>query len=130
MALEHQLACKVYYEDTDCLGMVYHANYLKYLERGRSEFVSLHTRPIQHWNQAGYLVVVYTMNIAFKRAATLGDLLTVHTGFALASPYRGRFQQRITRAGELIINAEVEVVCLDDQQRLREFPEELRALGG
>ncbi|HEU4325949.1 MAG TPA: YbgC/FadM family acyl-CoA thioesterase [Roseiflexaceae bacterium] len=130
MSQEHLLGCKVYYEDTDCLGMVYHANYLKYLERGRSEFVSAHTRPIQHWNEAGYLVVVYTMNIAFKRAARLGDLLTVHTAFGLASPYRGRFQQRITRGAELIVSAEVEVVCLGDQQRLREFPEEFQALQG
>ncbi len=130
MSQEHRLDCKVYYEDTDCLGMVYHANYLKYLERGRSEFVGARSRPIQDWNAAGYLVAVYTMNIAFKRAAALGDLLTVHTAFGLVSAYRGRFLQRITRGAELIVSAEVEVVCLDDRQRLRMFPEELQALQG
>ena len=47
MANEHRVAYKVYYEDTDSLGVVYYANYLKFLERGRSEFLGSRGRPIQ-----------------------------------------------------------------------------------
>ncbi|HWQ11252.1 MAG TPA: YbgC/FadM family acyl-CoA thioesterase [Roseiflexaceae bacterium] len=124
--MEHRLAVKVYYEDTDCLGMVYHANYLKYMERGRSEYVSHFGMSIQDLNRAGYNIVVYAMNIKFKRGAALGDVLEVVSRFGLASPYRGLFHQRVERAGELLVEADVELACLDAQGALREFP---RAFG-
>jgi acyl-CoA thioester hydrolase len=56
--VEHRLICKVYYEDTDALGVVYHANYLKYMERARSEYVELFGKPIWEWNRLGYYIVV------------------------------------------------------------------------
>lgn len=121
--MENRLSCKVYYEDTDCLGMVYHANYLKYMERGRSEFVDALGKPIGEWNRNGYNFVVYTMNIRFRKAANLGDNLDVVTRFRLTTPFRGLFQQRVERSGEVIIEADVEVVCLDATLRIREFPE-------
>lgn len=124
--MEHRLAVKVYYEDTDCLGVVYHANYLKYMERGRSEYVGMLGKSIRDLNREGYNIAVYAMNIKFRRAATLGDELEVISRFRLASPYRGIFDQRVERGGELIAEAEVELVCLDDQRRLRRFPPELQ----
>jgi acyl-CoA thioester hydrolase len=123
--MEHRLPVKVYYEDTDSLGMVYHANYLKYMERGRSEYVGLLGTSIKELNSAGYAIVVYAMEIRFRRAAELGDELEVVSSFRLASPYRGVFRQRVERRGELIVEAEVEIVCLDDRRKLRAFPPEL-----
>ncbi|MBK9712206.1 MAG: YbgC/FadM family acyl-CoA thioesterase [Kouleothrix sp.] len=120
--MEHRVAYKVYYEDTDCLGVVYYANYLKYLERGRTEFVGLQGRDIRDWNTDGYYFVVYAMNIQFKRSATLGDTLEVVSSFQLKSDYRGLFKQRIERGGELIVDADVDIVCIDAHQQLREFP--------
>ena len=61
-AEERLFHCKVYYEDTDCMGVVYHANYLKFMERGRTEFVETSGRTIAEWNDLGVLVVVYSMN--------------------------------------------------------------------
>jgi tol-pal system-associated acyl-CoA thioesterase len=119
---EHRVAYKVYYEDTDSLGVVYYANYLKFLERGRTEFVGSRGRPIQDWNRDGYYFVVYELSMKFKRSARLGDLLDVVTAFRLDSAYRGRFSQRLECRGELHVQAEVEVVCIDAQQQLREFP--------
>lgn len=119
---EHRLSCKVYYEDTDCLGMVYHANYLKYMERGRSEFVGAQGIAIEEWNRSGYHFVVYRMGITFKQAARLGERLLVISRFQLDTPYRGRFIQRVERDGETIVDADVEIVCLNDQQSLRELP--------
>ena len=128
--MEHRVAYKVYYEDTDCLGVVYYANYLKYLERGRTEFVGAHGRDIRDWNKDGYNFVVYAMNIRFRRAASLGDLLDVVSSFKLSSSYRGLFHQRIERGGELIVEADVEIVCLDARQELIEFPKQFGALAG
>jgi tol-pal system-associated acyl-CoA thioesterase len=125
--VEHRLTCKVYYEDTDALGVVYHANYLKYLERGRSEYVERFGKSIWEWNQSGYYIVVYAMNIRFKRAAQLGDILDVVSTFTLQSPYRGLFKQRIERDGQTYVEADVELACLDPQFNLREFPPEFRS---
>ena len=118
----HRVAYRVYYEDTDSLGVVYHANYLKFLERGRTEFVAARGRPIQQWNRDGYNFVVYELSMKFKRAGRLGDLLEVVTSFRLDSAFRGRFSQLLECGSELYVKAEVDVVCIDAQQQLREFP--------
>ena len=125
--MEHRLICKVYYEDTDALGVVYHANYLKYMERARSEYVERFGKPIWEWNRLGYYIVVYAMNIRFKRAAQLGDTLEVVSAFSLQSPYRGLFKQRVERDGQVYVEADVELACLDPQRNLREFPPEFRS---
>jgi acyl-CoA thioester hydrolase len=120
--MEHRVGYKVYYEDTDSLGVVYYANYLKYLERGRTEYVGSRGRPIQEWNRDGYYFVVYEVQMRFRRAAALGDVVEVVSTFQRTSAYRGRFSQRIECRGEVLVEAEVDVVCVDPQQQLREFP--------
>jgi acyl-CoA thioester hydrolase len=121
--MEHRVAYKIYYEDTDSLGVVYYANYLKYLERGRSEWVGAQGRPIQDWNRDGYYFVVYNLTMRFRQAATLGDTVEVITAVEMSSAYRARFLQRIEVCGALAVEAEVDIVCVDPQQRLREFPD-------
>jgi len=120
--MEHRVGYKVYYEDTDSLGVVYYANYLKYLERGRTEYVGSRGRPIQDWNRDGYYFVVYEVQMRFRRSAALGDVVEVVSTFQRTSAYRGRFSQRIECRGEVLVEAEVDVVCVDPQQQLREFP--------
>lgn len=120
--MEHRVEYKVYYEDTDALGVVYYANYMKYLERGRTEFIGHFGRPVWDWNAEGYYFVVYKLTATFRKAAVLGDIVTVVTRFELPSAFRGLFHQRIERQGETLVEAEVEIVCLDNTQQLREFP--------
>lgn len=122
MEQTHRVAYKVYYEDTDSLGVVYYANYLKFLERGRTEYLGARGRPVQDWNRDGYFFVVYELSMKFRRSARLGDQIDVLSTFKIDSTYRGRFSQRLERAGELLVQAEVDVVCVDEQQNLREFP--------
>ncbi len=120
--MEHRVGYKVYYEDTDSLGVVYYANYLKYLERGRTEYVGSRGRPIQEWNRDGYYFVVYEVQMRFRRSAALGDTVEVVSTFQRTSAYRGHFSQRIECRGDVLVEAEVDVVCVDPQQQLREFP--------
>jgi acyl-CoA thioester hydrolase len=120
--MEHRVAYKIYYEDTDSLGVVYYANYLKYLERGRSEYVGAQGRPVQDWNRAGYYFVVYGLTMKFKKPAGLGDIIEVVSTFTPGSAYRGRFSQQIERRGETLVEAEIDLVCVDPHQQLREFP--------
>jgi acyl-CoA thioester hydrolase len=120
--MEHRVSYKVYYEDTDSLGVVYYANYLKYLERGRTEYVGQSGREVRAWNEQGYYFVVYAMTIRFRKPAELGDLIDVVSTLELPSSFRGLFRQRIERAGEVLVEADVEIVCLDRTRNIQEFP--------
>lgn len=128
--MEDSIDVKVYYEDTDCLGLVYHANYFKYFERGRSELFERHVAPLAELNGRGEHYVVHGIEATFKAPARLGDRLEVRTRPAVASPYRLLFHQVACRqpGGARLVEARVEVVCIDDEGRLRELPEPIRAI--
>ena len=121
--MEHRIDIKVYYEDTDCLGIVYHANYLKYLERGRSEFISSKGKPIQQLNKEGYNFAVFEMKIKFLKALKLGDTCQVFTKLGHPeSEFRRKMIQRIEFSGQVIVEAEVDVICLNNEKELRTIP--------
>jgi acyl-CoA thioester hydrolase len=123
--MEKRLPVKVYYEDTDCLGVVYHANYLKFFERGRSEYISARGRPISEWNDDGVIFAVFKMEVTFHLPGRLGDECEVVTKLVPGSPYRMKMDQKLMRGDELLTEAVVDVVCLDQDFELREFPEVL-----
>jgi acyl-CoA thioesterase FadM len=79
-------------------------------------------RPIQDWNRDGYYFVVFELSMKFKRPARLGDLIEVVSSFRVDSPYRGHFSQRLDCRGEVLVEAEIAIVCVDAEQQLREFP--------
>lgn len=126
--MSHRVSFTVYYEDTDALGFVYHANYLKFFERGRSELVASRGRGVAEWNAAGVLIVVHSAQLTFKRPGRLGDRVDVVTDYATASRYRGRFTQRVERDGELLVEGFVDVACVNPAGDLLEIPAEFAAL--
>ena len=111
---EHLLPVRVYYEDTDFTGVVYHANYLRYFERGRSDFLRLagvsHTQLRARHEPVAF--VVRRMEIDFIRPARVDDALVVRTAFDRMKGPRIHVRQRIDRAGETLAEAAVEVVCV------------------
>ena len=123
--MESRMEIRVYYEDTDCLGIVYHANYLKYMERGRTNYIDSITKPILEWNREGYNFAVYQIQIKFRKALKLGDICHVITKMNGGSEYRKILDQRIESNGEVITESTVELVCLDNNLELREFPDGL-----
>src|SRR5512144_819610 len=96
---------RVYYEDTDCMGVVYHASYLRFLERGRTELFAALGSAVWDWLARGVMFPLYTMNLAFKAPARLGDEIEVVTRARRVSPFRVRFEQRIERKrdGRLLV---------------------------
>lgn len=120
-----ELEVKVYYEDTDCLGVVYHANYLKYFERGRTEMVSERGKPLAQWNAEGFNIVVFKMEIVFHKPAKFGDRLRVVSEEMLPrkSRFRMRLDQKLYREDDLLTEAVVHLVCLDEKLELREMPD-------
>lgn len=125
--MKGEIDIKVYYEDTDALGTVYYANYFRYYERGRTELFADHGYAVEDLNARGVNVLVYHVEATFRRSGRLGDRLRVTTEMqASDSPYRLKLRQVIHRGEELINQADVQLVCVDANGTLREFPEELR----
>jgi acyl-CoA thioester hydrolase len=121
---EHVLPVRVYYEDTDFTGVVYHGNYVRYFERGRSDFLRLagvrHADLLDREDPAAFAIV--RMEIDFKRAARIDDALEVRTTYDSARGPRLFIGQRILRAGELVCQARVEAACIDLAGRPRKPP--------
>ncbi len=112
---EHQLPVRIYYEDTDFTGVVYHANYLRYFERGRSDFFRLagisHSEFLTLPEPTAFSVI--RIELDFKRAARIDDALLVRTTYDSVTGARLNVSQRITRGDELIAQAKVTAVCID-----------------
>lgn len=125
----HLLPVRVYYEDTDFTGVVYHANYLRYFERGRSDFLRLagvsHTDLLHRADPAAFAVT--EMTIAFKRAARVDDALVVLTQYQAVKGVRLLIGQEIRRGEDLIATAQVEAVCITPDGRPRRPPTDLVA---
>jgi acyl-CoA thioester hydrolase len=114
----HYLPTRVYYEDTDFSGAVYHANYLRFFERGRSDFLRLagigHTMLLDRPDPCAFAVTKLTVN--YLRAATIDDALVVRTRFASMKGVRIFIEQELLRDDSLICRASVEIVCINPSQ--------------
>jgi acyl-CoA thioester hydrolase len=121
---EHILPLRIYYEDTDLSGAVYHANYVRYLERGRSEFMraiwASHTDMLQ--GPQPFTFMVSRLDLRFVRPARIDDRLEVRTLTEFARGARVACRQLVTRAGQLILEAHVEDVCVSLDGRPRRLP--------
>jgi acyl-CoA thioester hydrolase len=118
---EHRLPVRVYYEDTDFTGVVYHANYARYFERGRSDFLRLagihHHELATHDDPSAFVVTRLAMD--FVRAARIDDALLVNTTYDTVRGPRLFIRQAITRGDDLIARAEVEAACITLEGRAR-----------
>src|SRR5881398_2540005 len=111
----HLMQVRVYYEDTDFSGIVYHANYLRFMERGRSNYLRLlgadqQALFAQAERQApGFAFVVRSITIEFLKSARMNDVLEVVTAYEEVKGASIKLQQRILRGEELLIDAHVRV---------------------
>ena len=128
----HALDVRVYYEDTDFSGIVYHANYLKFMERGRSDHLRL-IGVVQGdlFGEAlaeapGFAFVVRSMELQFVRPARIDDVLEVHTSPVEVAGASITLAQRVKRGEELIVEGKVKVAFVA-QGRARRIPDALRA---
>jgi len=108
-------ASRVYWEDTDGGGIVYYANYLRFLERARTEWLrSLGFSQLKLAEDPGVLFAVVSLNIEYRRPAKLDDELLISCEPAIEGAASVRFVQRIYRgADELLVEASVRVACID-----------------
>jgi acyl-CoA thioester hydrolase len=123
--------CKVYYEDTDCMGVVYHANYLKYLERARTEYVEQRLASVREYHDDGWLFMVHKVEMVFHSPAKLGDALVVRTWIENTTRFRIVVKQIITKKGEprdYLVTATITLVAVGLDGELRQIPPEFHEL--
>lgn len=125
----HSLPVRVYYEDTDLAGIVYYANYLKFIERGRSEWVrALGIDQMALKTGQGIVFAVRRVEADYLRPARFGDELTVITRLREIGGARIVVEQEVQRAGERLFAAVVTLVCLADDGHAARVPPDVRAL--
>ena len=124
----HRLKALVYYADTDFSGVVYHARYLEFFERGRSDFLRLagvhHTELADGKHGEKLVWVVRRMEIDFRAPARIDDILTVETRTEKVSGARIFMAQQLRRGDELLVEAKVEAAIISESGRPRRFPRE------
>ena len=125
---QHRFPVRIYYEDTDFSGNVYHAAYLKFFERGRTEFLRDHGIHHSELAAQGIAFAVRSMDIQFDGAAHIDDLLVVTTEIAAVSGARLTLSQAIARGETLLTRATVVVVAIRTSGGPARMPAAIRAL--
>ncbi|MEI2687612.1 MAG: tol-pal system-associated acyl-CoA thioesterase [Cypionkella sp.] len=124
----HEFELRVYYEDTDLAGIVYYANYLKFIERARSEWVrALGVDQAALRAQEGIVFAVRRIEADYLRAAKFDDVLRVETRLSGATGARILLTQEVWRGAERLFVAEVVLVCLTEAGQAARLPATLRA---
>jgi len=125
--MSHRLTLRVYYEDTDLAGIVYYANYLKYIERGRTEYVrEAGIDQVRLKANEGIVFAVRRIEADYIAPAKFDDLLDVVTQVKSLTGARIIMRQVIERAGEVVFEALVTLVALSENGRPARLPAEIR----
>jgi acyl-CoA thioester hydrolase len=124
----HVLPIRVYYEDTDASGIVYHANYLRYCERGRSD--SLRLAGISHMimmqGEEPFAWTVRRISVDYHKPARIDDLIHVHTRYTEMTGVRIIGSQRVMRGTTLLVEVHVEACIITLTGKPRRIPQEFR----
>lgn len=125
----HALSVRVYWEDTDASGLVYHASYVRFMERGRTELLrrlGLDQRPLlEGMAGAPIFFVVRAMELEFMKPAAMDDLLSVETRVRQLGGASLTLDQRVLRGAETLVAATVKVVCVESG-RAKRLPSDVR----
>lgn len=128
----HVLPIRVYFEDTDFSGVVYHASYLRFMERGRSDYMRLsgadHADLFEGDDPVAF--AVRRMTISYERPAGIDDILTVETRTREMRGASMVLAQRVLRGEEVLVTADVQVALVARSGRARRIPTALRRILG
>lgn len=117
----------IYYHDTDCGGVVYYANYLKFFEEARTEYFELKNSSIRQLADAGFMFVVARQEVDYKFPARYGDDLDIQTQVGEITGVRIEFLHEIYNQNkQIIVKAKTILVCVDKNLKPQAIPEDLR----
>ncbi len=118
----HRLSVRVYYEDTDFSGVVYHASYLRFLERGRTEFLRAlgieHRAVFEHASDS-YYFAVRAMTLDFRKPALMDDVLSIETQTHAIGGASIEMAQTVVRDGEVLVTAKVKIAVVAGGKAVR-----------
>jgi len=123
----HQLDIRIYYEDTDCGGVVYHANYLKFMERARTE--ALRNCGFEQNEIAAQDDVIFALSqsdICYLRPAIFDDLICVETQLVAIKGARILFKQSICRNQDVLVTADITIATISQEGKAKRMPEYIR----
>ena len=127
MSKEFKYTTRIYYEDTDAGGVVYYANYLKFLERARSEAIyELGFSNTQLKKEFGILIIVKSCKIEYKKPTMFEDKLSILTIINKITKTSFIMKQDIIRNGELVASADIHLVSVNSDGKPTKIPEKLR----
>ncbi|MEW2912676.1 tol-pal system-associated acyl-CoA thioesterase [Leisingera sp. JC11] len=126
--MNHQFPVRVYYEDTDMGGIVYHANYLRFIERARSDWVRGIGVDQNAMREGGLIYVVRRIEADYLAPAKFDEELLVTTSMHSVTPARMVLIQEVTRDGQPLFRAQVTIVCITTGGKPARLPAEIRAL--
>ena len=122
----HSFQCRVYSEDTDFMGIVYHANYLRYFERARTEFLSVIGFSLTDMEKYDTYFAIYESHLRYIRPARLGDDLLIQSECTPEKACSLVFNQRLYHAmNQLVCEAVVQVVCVNQELKPKRLPASL-----
>ena len=125
MGAEHHFALSVYFEDTDAYGIVYYANYLKFMERARSDMIrAVGVDPGAELRASGSAYAVVEVDIRYRKPGRLGDDLLVVSTVEAVNAASVHIQQRVMRGAEILTTARVIAAFLDGEGRPRRQPKD------
>jgi len=124
----HHYKVKIYYEDTDAGGVVYYANYLRYMERARTELLSERGIDVAEYHNSGYLFAVVNVDVQYKKPAVLGDIIDVTTELRDVTNVTITLGHRILRENNLLVEATVRLACINKDGKPQRLPEEFSSL--
>jgi len=127
---DFEIDIRVYYEDTDAAGVVFYANYLKFFERGRTEWLrKLGVNQSELAATEHRMFVVKNVDAQYRKPAKLDDLVRIHSKITRVGPASVDFQQSAHAHGVLLCDSSIKVCCVDTRSfRPAPLPETLRTL--
>jgi acyl-CoA thioester hydrolase len=126
---EGHLQIRVYYEDTDCGGVVYYANYLRYMERSRTEFLRERGIELAEYQAKGVQFAVVEAKLKYRASARYNDLLDVRSRIIELTAVSITFETTICDPnGRLCTTGVIRVACIGSQGKARRIPEEIHAV--
>jgi len=124
--MNHFMDVKIYYEDTDCGGVVYYANYLKYMERARTEYLASRGYSVKKMMDEGTIFMVLRVEIDYKAPAHYGDMIEIETWVSDISRVTAVFnhimREKATR--RVIVECKAKIVYVDKNGKPKRLPDE------
>ncbi len=127
--MRHTIEVKIYYEDTDVGGVVYYANYLRYMERARTEYMAERGVPVKWLMEQGIFFLIARVEIDYRSPGRYGDTIVVETWVsdlaAATVTFRHTMKEKVS--GRLIAECLAKAVCVDSSNRPRRIPRDVAA---